>query len=190
MFQPLLDLIQSFITEISRIADALELIAKSTYYKEDVAIREKEVREAKKKEEELRRKGILEQLIARKIPYSAEMSTDQLEKRLEHKAEPEAKEEPEVKEEPKAKSKSKNKTKAKEEPEVKAEPEVKEEPKATISDEQMREACVELCNQKSSPWLVDFFTNYTFKTPAVRISAIAQGERQKFLDDAKAEASK
>ena len=143
MFQPLLDLIERFIVVMERIADALELCAKNDYYKSDIALREKELKAAKAKEEEARRQAILNELAALKIPYAAEMSTDQLQKRLdecrekaEAKLKAEAEEEPKVepkaepKVEPKAEPKKKAAAKPKAEPKVEPKAEPKVEPKA------------------------------------------------------------
>ena len=181
MFQPLLDLIERFVLVMERIADALELSAKNSYYKEDIALKEKEVREQKKKEEEAKRKAILDELISLKIPYSPEMSTEQLEKRLNENREralaklnapvdipgvgtcPEpAKQEPAKTEEAPAKPKA-TKSKAKKEA-AKPEPEETEEapvnPPATVSDEELRAFCADICQDKGDAALVNFFDSY------------------------------
>jgi outer membrane biosynthesis protein TonB len=201
MFQPLLDLIERFINVMERIADALELSAKNTYYKEDISIKEKEARELKKKEEEAKRKQVLDELMILKIPYAPEMSTEQLEKRLnDHrdaaiekiKAAEKALETPAKPEEPK---KAKAPAKPKAEPKVPAAPvapvveEVKEEPKteeAGVDDESLRAFCVSVCQRKGDPWLVNFFSDYAKKNKMAytRISQLIGSERTAFMNAA------
>ena len=199
MFQPLLDLIERFIVVMERIADALELCAKNDYYKSDIALKEKELKAAKAKEEEARRQTVLNELAALKIPYAAEMSTDQLEKRLHEcreraeaklRAEAEAKEEPkaEAKVEPKEEPKAKPKKKASAKPKAEPKPEPKPEPKETaaVSDEELRSFCVAVCQDKGDAWLSDFFYTWAKENGMkhTRISHLQGAERKAFMDAA------
>ena len=199
MFQPLLDLIERFVVVMERIADALELCAKNDYYKSDIALKEKELKAAKAKEEEARRQTILNELAALKIPYAAEMSTDQLEKRLDEcrekaeaklKAEAEAKlrAEAEAKEEPKAEPKKKAPAKPKAEPKAEPKVEPKAEPKETaaVSDEELRSFCVAVCQERGDPWLSDFFYTWAKEKGMkhTRISHLQGAERKAFMDAA------
>ena len=199
MFQPLLDLIERFIVVMERIADALELCAKNDYYKADIALKEKELKAAKAKEEEARRQTILNELAALKIPYAAEMSTDQLQKRLDdcrEKAEAKLKAEAEAepKAEPKVEPKAEPKVEPKAEPKVEPKAEPKVEPKAetketaAVSDEELRTFCVAVCQEKGDAWLVDFFNKYAKENNMkyTRISQLQGAERKEFINAASA----
>lgn len=199
MFQPLLDLIQNFIDQVSRIADALELIAKSTYYKEDVSIKEKELKRQQREEAEAQRKETLDELAALKIPYSAEMSNEQLAKRLNDnrekaieklKAEAAPKEETKPAPEPEKKAAPKKATPKKaDEPKAPVAEETKEDEAVAMGDEELRAACKEICQVKGDAWLIKFFEGYKFESPTNKISGITQAERRPFITAA-AKASK
>jgi len=205
MFQPLLDLIERFINVMERIADALELSAKNSYYKEDIALKEKEAREQKRISEEARRKEILDELISLKIPYASEMSTEQLEKRLNEFREkaleklkaaestdlPGVGTAPEPK---KAKAPAKPKVEPQTTPAVDSSAvdssavEVPAVEVPAVSDEELRAFCVEICQKMGDPWLVNFFAEYAKKNKFAytRISQLVGIERNQFMSVASA----
>lgn len=215
----MMDIISSAGDNMKRIADALEIIAAANYLGNDMGDKDRLDREADQAakaaavENDLKlREEVLTELIALKIPYSREMGTEQLQKRLvDAKAQIAAKEieanaAAAASEKKRKEDLEQAKKEAKVPPTTPKAPAKTEAPKAPvtpppakttgvptpgdISNEDMKGVLIEAVEVIGDPETLALFNAYKFSAKCTSVASIPQADRPAWMDYLKGEIAK